>query len=214
MFMSANNNLYEVYGTPSVICPEEEYKYSPIPNNPHPALLEHLDEWQIAISSNIWNIDEPTKRYIFSRALIALDQELKYGIDAGYNLSQGILESNRGQSGLSRKSNNDFCRKRGSSWSGATVAFKDDDYDAEGNLVYSAFRKFGSPADSWEDHSRHLLVMYEGTADAESVWEFYNALQYGRHRYASSSRYIRDGVSIYRKYNLKVVSNLLNSCTY
>lgn len=90
------------------------------------------------------------RAYIERYNSIALKHEKKYGVPASITLAQGILESGAGTSGLARASNNHFGIKRGNSWSGPCVYFWDDDPQK------SAFRKYDSVEDSYEDHARFL----------------------------------------------------------
>ena len=64
-------------------------------------------------------------------------------------LAQGILESDCGNSALSRSSNNHFGIKCKSDWTGRRV-FHDDDARGE------CFRAYGSVEASYEDHARFL----------------------------------------------------------
>ena len=73
----------------------------------------------------------------------------RYGIPASITLAQGILESDCGNSALSRSSNNHFGIKCKSDWTGRRV-FHDDDARGE------CFRAYGSVEASYEDHARFL----------------------------------------------------------
>lgn len=88
--------------------------------------------------------------YIDLYKQIALEQERSYGIPASITLAQGILESGAGKSGLTRKSNNHFGIKKGTSWNGPLCYAWDDDPQK------SAFRVYSSAAESYRDHSLFL----------------------------------------------------------
>jgi LysM repeat protein len=78
------------------------------------------------------------------------------GIPASIILGQGILESNAGQSEVAKGANNHFGVKCGSDWKGKTFYKKDDDYDTEGKLKESCFRKYESVEESFLDHGQFL----------------------------------------------------------
>ena len=101
------------------------------------------------------------KRYIRQFAPLALEEMQQYGIPASITLAQGLLESNAGDSRLSRESNNHFgikCRRK---CRGCTCRnYTDDD-------IYDMFRVFESPGESFREHSillsssryKHLLKL-------------------------------------------------------
>ena len=88
-------------------------------------------------------------RYINSYSQIAIEQERKYNIPASIKLAQAILESGAGTSYLAQEANNHFGIKCHTEWTGAR-AYKDAEIPNE------CFRRYGSVADSYEDHSRFL----------------------------------------------------------
>lgn len=90
-------------------------------------------------------------------APLAIEDMVTYGIPASVKLAQCIVESNWGQSRLAREANNYFGIKCKSWWDGETIALEDDDYDAEGRLVPSCFRKYESAEASFRDHTWFLL---------------------------------------------------------
>lgn len=88
--------------------------------------------------------------YIIRYKQIALEQERTYGVPATITLAQGILESGAGTSTLVRRSNNHFGIKKGTGWRGRVYYAWDDEASK------SAFRVYGSAAESYNDHSRFL----------------------------------------------------------
>lgn len=90
------------------------------------------------------------REYINKYKFIALEHEKTYGIPAAISLAQGILESAAGTSGLAKTSNNHFGIKRGTGWTGSLVYFWDDEPQK------SAFRRYNSVKESYEDHARIL----------------------------------------------------------
>ncbi len=87
---------------------------------------------------------------------IAISEMHRTGIPASIKLGQGILESDAGNSSLSRNSNNHFGIKCKQEWTGLTYYHKDDDLDQRGNLIESCFRSYYSSYESYIDHSEFL----------------------------------------------------------
>lgn len=87
--------------------------------------------------------------YIEKYKAIAIDQMHQHRIPASITLAQALLESAAGQSELALKSNNHFGIKRGSDWTGPTVAHYDDHRMEQ-------FRKYDRVEQSYEDHSLFL----------------------------------------------------------
>ena len=79
----------------------------------------------------------------------AIAQQKKYKIPASITLAQGILESGAGKGRLAVKANNHFGIKC-SDWSGAKIYHNDDRRN-------ECFRKYKSPLESYEDHSKFLV---------------------------------------------------------
>ncbi len=95
--------------------------------------------------------------YIDKYKDVAVVEMHRTGIPASIKLAQGILESNAGASMLAERANNHFGIKCGSAWRGKTMQRKDDDRNAQGKLVKSCFRSFGSAEESYVAHSDFLL---------------------------------------------------------
>lgn len=94
--------------------------------------------------------------YIVNFKNAALLEMQRGGVPASIILAQGLLESGAGQSALAREANNHFGVKCGSAWKGKTYKKKDDDRDANGNLIESCFRKYDDVSDSYYDHGEFL----------------------------------------------------------
>lgn len=89
------------------------------------------------------------EEYIYKYRLIAVNEMLRTGIPASITLAQGMLESSNGNSELAVKANNHFGIKCHKDWTGQRV-YMDDDTIAE------CFRVYGSPEESFTDHSHFL----------------------------------------------------------
>ncbi|MEG1622264.1 MAG: glucosaminidase domain-containing protein [Alistipes sp.] len=89
------------------------------------------------------------EEYIARYKSIAVAHMERYGIPASITLAQGVLESDAGNSWLSKESNNHFGIKCKKNWQGATV-FYDDDAKGE------CFRSYPSVEASYQDHADFL----------------------------------------------------------
>lgn len=89
------------------------------------------------------------EEYVERYKAIAIDHMERYGIPASITMAQGILESDSGNSFLSRSSNNHFGIKCKRNWTGDRV-YHDDDEAGE------CFRAYPTVEDSYEDHARFL----------------------------------------------------------
>ena len=67
------------------------------------------------------------EEYIERYKQIAIDHMERYGIPASITMAQGILESDNGNSPLSRSSNNHFGIKCKTDWTGRRVYHDDDE---------------------------------------------------------------------------------------
>ena len=89
------------------------------------------------------------ERYIEKYADIAVREMYRSGVPASITLAQGLLESAAGQSRLATRGNNHFGIKCHNDWKGKTMR-ADDDRPNE------CFRVYGSPEQSFRDHSDFL----------------------------------------------------------
>lgn len=89
------------------------------------------------------------EEYIERYKHIAIDQMERFGIPASITMAQGILESDSGNSLLSRSSNNHFGIKCKKGWKGRKV-YHDDDAKGE------CFRAYPSVEESYDDHAKFL----------------------------------------------------------
>ena len=103
------------------------------------------------LSAMVWNLPAQShqEKYIERYAAVAVSEMYRSGIPASITLAQGLLESGYGRSELALKSNNHFGIKCHNNWKGGRV-YHDDDAKGE------CFRKYGTPEESYRDHSDFL----------------------------------------------------------
>lgn len=89
------------------------------------------------------------EEYVVKWRHLAIDNMEVYGIPASITMAQALLESNAGNSHLSRTSNNHFGIKCKSTWTGDKV-YHDDDAKGE------CFRAYPTIAESYTDHAEFL----------------------------------------------------------
>lgn len=137
------------------------------------------------------------QKYIETYADMAVEQMRKYKIPASITLAQGLLESGAGQSTLAVKANNHFGIKKGVNWNGPTVKHDDDARNER-------FRKYKSPHESYEDHSKFLTTgqRYAFLFDLEI--SDYKGWAHGLKSagYATNPRYAQSLISIIERYQL------------
>ncbi|MFI3318604.1 MAG: glucosaminidase domain-containing protein [Rikenellaceae bacterium] len=108
---------------------------------------------QIFLLSTIISLAQESRQtreeYIDRYAAIAVAHMERYGIPASITMAQGILESDSGNSILSKKSNNHFGIKCKGDWTGRTVRYDDD-------ARQECFRAYRSVEHSYQDHAEFL----------------------------------------------------------
>lgn len=141
--------------------------------------------------------------YILKYKDLAVEEMNKYHIPASIILSQALLESNNGNSKLSRKANNHFGIKAYKDWNGKTVKMRDDRRGER-------FRKYSSVKDSYRDHSlflknreRYSFLFNYNITDYKS-WA-YGLTSAG---YATNKRYARLLIKIIEDNNLSDLDKL------
>lgn len=92
-------------------------------------------------------------------AKIAIADSIHSGVPPSITLAQAALESGWGGSGLTTNANNFFGIKTSSKWKGPTYNASTHEYysgSSNPTTVSANFRKYGSPYESFEDHSIFL----------------------------------------------------------
>lgn len=100
--------------------------------------------------SSISHSNRDVAMYTSIYADVAIREMIRTGVPASITLAQGIIESDYGRSRLATKANNHFGIKCHSDWKGEKI-YHDDDRRNE------CFRKYGSPEQSFIDHSDFLV---------------------------------------------------------
>lgn len=157
-----------------------------------------------------------TGQFLAKMGPIAREDYKRTGILASVTLSQAILESGWGKSGLAQKSNNLFGIKasvsgntwKGSTWNGSYVTIRTKEHYSSGTTTITArFRKYPSVAKSIEDHSAYLKYAKNGSryryAGITSTRDYRRQLRIIQNGgYCTGSSYYSQLVSIIQSYNL------------
>ena len=141
------------------------------------------------------------ENYIKQYRSVAVREMKKYGIPASITLAQGLLESNAGESSLSRRSNNHFGIKC-HGWRGRSVRYTDD-------APNECFRAYDRPEDSYRDHSLFLSSNDRYASLFRLSPNDYKGWAYGLKRagYATSNTYAQTLVFIIELYKLYEYDN-------
>lgn len=138
------------------------------------------------------------ENYIDMYKTIAISEMKRSGIPASITLSQGILETQSGNSDLVKRSNNHFGIKCKKSWTGESVKHTDD-------ALNECFRKYPRAEDSFKDHSDYLKATARYAALFELEASDYKGWAHGLRKagYATNPRYPQILISNIEKYNLQ-----------
>jgi uncharacterized FlgJ-related protein len=149
------------------------------------------------------NIDLSKQEYRLKFEQIALNHQVEFHIPASITLAQGILESNSGNSVLSKKANNHFGIKCHANWNGEKI-YMDDDATNE------CFRSYASAEESYQDHSEFLKngkryqFLFSFSVDDYKNWA-YGLKKAG---YATNPEYAELLIKIIEELNLnKLIDN-------
>jgi flagellum-specific peptidoglycan hydrolase FlgJ len=135
------------------------------------------------------------ERYIKRFQKVAILEMQKFGVPASIKMAQGLLESQGGQSELTRKYNNHFgikCHAR-SCAPGHCANYKDDSHK-------DFFRAFGNAWESWRAHS----LLLQGERYAHLKGKPYQEYAHGLKKagYATDKRYAYKIINIIERYDL------------
>ena len=128
----------------------------------------------------------------------AVAEMKRSGVPASITLSQGILETESGNSSLVKSSNNHFGIKCKSDWTGESVRYTDDAQN-------ECFRKYPSAAESYKDHSEFLKKNSRYASLFELPAGDYKGWAYGLKKagYATNPKYPQLLISNIERYNLQ-----------
>lgn len=148
-----------------------------------------------------------TMRFIKSIALDAYKSGNESNLFPSVTIAQAVLESNKGESKLSKEPNNNLFGIKGY-YKGESVDFQTLEDDGEGNHyeIYSNFRKYPSKLESIKDHDRLLQEGLDGYyrntwRDVAKTAE--SAAKALEGTYATDTSYSSKLISIIEDYNLK-----------
>ena len=128
-------------------------------------------------------------------------------------IAQAILESNWGNSNLTKEANNLFGIKADYYWKGEYVLFDTNEY--HNHIIIDKFRKYDTLNDSIKDHSNFLLknTRYKehGVFEAKTYKEQAKALENAGYSTAEdefgNKTYAKMICEIIRQYNLQIIDS-------
>ena len=153
------------------------------------------------------NTSADQEAYIKRYKDIAMREMERSGVPASIKLAQGLLESGAGKSTLARQANNHFGIKCGRNWKGEEYYKEDDDYNSQGRLIKSCFRRYRNPEASFVAHSEFLRdpakafrygFLFRLNPTDYKGW----ATGLRRAGYATNPRYPQLLISLVERYNL------------
>ena len=150
------------------------------------------------LMGNLFAQQITVEEYIQTYKDVAIAEMKRKGVPASITLSQGILETEYGNSDLVRRSNNHFGIKCKSTWKGESVKHTDD-------APNECFRKYATAEESYRDHSDYLY----NSPRYESLFKLdptdYKGWAYGLKRagYATNPKYPQILINNIEKYNLQ-----------
>ena len=124
-------------------------------------------------------------------------------------IAQAIIESNWGQSGLSKRANNFFGLKCGSKWKGKSINMKTKEEYTVGTLttIKDNFRAYDSVIDGVKGYYDFISTKrYANLKSARTPLEYAQMLK--ADGYATSSSYVNTLISTVNKYNLTQYDSL------
>lgn len=139
--------------------------------------------------------------FIIKPSVIADMQKTR--VLASLTAAQALIESNKGNSGLTQKANNLFGIKANSKWTGPFVTMKTKE-NVNGQLITvdAKFRAYGSWQESINDHSNFLLTN-KRYANLIGVTDYKTAcVLIKQDGYATSATYTKTLTDTIEKYNL------------
>lgn len=143
-----------------------------------------------------------TSEFISSYKWDAIATHILYGVPASITLAQGIIESNSGNSGLTKTANNFFGIKAGNDWKGATVNYNTQEFiNNQYQTINDKFRSYASPYQSFKDHAMFLQKpRYLSALNTRNYADFATELK--QDGYATAPDYAKVLTDTINKYDL------------
>lgn len=142
-------------------------------------------------------------RYVEEYADVAMKKMAEYGIPASITIAQGVFESACGRSRLATEGNNHFGIKCHTEWTGDTILIDDDE-------LQECFRKYGSVAESYNDHSVFLTTRkrYSNLFDLDILDYKAWARTLKEDGYATNPQYADRLISLIERFNIARLDTL------
>ncbi|HEX5033354.1 MAG TPA: glucosaminidase domain-containing protein [bacterium] len=137
----------------------------------------------------------------------AIQSMLETGVPASVTLAQAALESAWGKAA---PGNNFFGIKAGKSWTGPVqLLWTREEVKGQNLRVKAKFRKYDTPLDSFIDHARVIMngPLKHAMQHVHSARAFVTALQSGRMKYATDSRYVEKIMKMIDEYGLEEIDS-------
>lgn len=136
-------------------------------------------------------------RYLMEYYPVAVEHMEKHKIPASITLAQAVLEGGAGKSKLVAEANNHFGVKADKRWKGETVKAYD-------NGRWCDFRAYDNALESYEDHSKFLLVNKRYASLFDLDIDDYKGWAHGLKKagYAEDKNYATKLIAIIERYDL------------
>lgn len=136
-------------------------------------------------------------RYLMEYYPVAVEHMEKHKIPASITLAQAVLEGGAGKSKLVAEANNHFGVKADKRWKGETVKAYD-------NGRWCDFRAYDNALESYEDHSKFLLVNRRYASLFDLDIDDYKGWAHGLKKagYAEDKNYATKLIAIIERYDL------------
>ena len=153
-------------------------------------------------------------QFIQAHALACVLATLGSGITPELALVQAILESNNGNSSLSKKYNNYYGIKSFGNWKGKSVNLKTFEYySGVKTNVTAGFRVYGSFYGSCRDYVKFLKTYSRYKDTIEAATPIDQMIEIGRSGYATAPTYSSTLISIY-KANKTVIDSAISGARF
>lgn len=161
--------------------------------------------------------DSPQMQFINSIKESCIKNYQKSNILPSITIAQAILESNWGNSNLTKEANNLFGIKADYYWKGESVIFETNEY--HNNMIKDKFRKYDTLEDSINDHSEFLIknsrYKENGVLKAKTYKEQAKALEVAGYSTAEdefgNKTYAKMLCELIRQYNLQLIDTEINT---